>query len=264
MPRFVDCWILVQWVLASVHITWATWHSQAKQRDTFSEFGRPHYSSRDAAQRHHQATQFLRSLSRSHCANLQSWSANFSLGCFIPEIQVELVDLIKNAIDDASLRAFVEVKQVLELTYAWARFFVQQRITVYDDPVEQLGAQLALDTVPYEGGETLHALFGALHVVDPTHVCQSTHMRQRWSYFGRQGSARYLSGPISLINHACHEHSNVVLKLMRYGKSRRRQLTRMVAVAERQIMPGDKIYATYDNDSKSLSESRGIKCNICN
>ena len=88
----------MQWVLASVHITWATWHSQAKQRDTFSEFGRPHYSSRDAAQRHHQATQFLRSLSRSHCANLQSWSANFSLGCFSlrPNTEATLQDFCRN------------------------------------------------------------------------------------------------------------------------------------------------------------------------
>ena len=253
----------MQWVLARVHITWTTWHSQANQRDTFSEFGRPHYSSGDAAQRHNQSTKFLRSLSGSHCANVKSWTADFLLGRFIPEIQVELGDLIENAFSDASIRDFVEVDQVLELSYAWARFLVQQRITVYDDPVEQLGAQLALDTVLNEGGETVHALFGALHVVNPTQVCQSTHMRQRWSYFGRQGSARYLSGPISLINHACHDHSNVVIKLMTYGKRNHRQLTRMVAIAERQIMPGDKIYATYDNDSKSLSESRGIKCNIC-
>jgi len=263
MPRFVDCWILVHWVLANVHSTWPTWHSQAKQRDTFSEFGRPHCSSRDAAQRHSQVTTFLRLLSRSDCANLQSWTDNFSLGRLKPEIHVELAVLIENAIDDASLQPFVDVEHVLELAYPWASLLVQQRIAVYNDAVEQLGARLAFDTVPYEGGETVHALFGALHVVDPARVCQSTHMRERWSYFGRQGSAQYLSGPISLINHACHEHSNVVLKLMSYGKSSRRLLTRMVAVAERQIMPGDKIYATYDNDTKSLSESRGIKGNIC-
>ena len=264
IPRFVDSWILLHWILASVHRTWATWHYHAEQRKPFSEFGRaPHHSVLDGSRIYAHTEIFLRVLSRTHCADAQSWSANFTLGRAIPEIQAEICNIIENVVGDASLQTRVNVEQVLELTYAWARFLIQQRIRAYNDPIEQLGARLALHAVPYECGETLDALFGALHVVDPIRVTQLTQIHQRWSFFGRQGSAYYLSGPISIINHACHDHSNVVLKSLTYGGLRQCKLTKMVAIAERQILPGDIIYATYDNDSDYLFETRGIICNLC-
>ena len=207
---------------------------------------------------------FLHTLSHCHCKTFQSWSATFSSERGTTDIQSEVLRILENIERDASLQAStVTIEQVLEMSYPWARFLVQHRIAAYEDPIEQLGAHLALQSVPYEGGETVHALFGALHVIDQIEVTQRTHMRQRWSYFGQQGRVHYLSGPISLINHACHEHSNVVLKLVKYGGIRRPETARMVAVAERQIMPGDKIYATYDNDAELLFETRGIACNLC-
>ena len=263
MPRYVDCWILVHWVLASVHKAWATWHRQAQQRHQFSEFDNQLASIQDSCRKHVQILTFLKVLRHSPCANLQEWSTAYTERRAKPEVQSEVMNLIQQVAGDASLRTRVTVEQVLELSYAWARFLIQKRIVAYNDPVEQLGAKLAVNAVSYEGGETLHALFGSLHFVDPIQVLKCTNMRQRWSYFGQQGSARYLSGPISLINHACHDHSNVVLKLLTYGKSPHREMSRMVAVAERRITAGDKIYASYDNDTENLFQTRGIQCNLC-
>ena len=45
-------------------------------------------------------------------------------------------NLIENVVGDASLQTRVNVEQVLELTYAWARFLIQQRIRAYNDPIE--------------------------------------------------------------------------------------------------------------------------------
>ena len=120
----------------------------------------------------------------------------------------------------------------------------------------------------YQSGEELWPLVGQLHTIDVDIVMASFKAGERWSFFGTSPPS-YLSGPVLLINHACHRHSNVIIKRIerhpRWMHSPTHEVPQnwVMAIAETRICAGDRVYATYDLDSAELKRIRGIECMIC-
>ena len=103
-------------------------------------------------------------------------------------------------------------KILVESSYYWARYITDLRMRTYFDITEQLGVQLHQQVDrPYEGGEEIWGLVGTLHTIHIDNVLAKLTKGERWSFYGTS-PPRYLSGPVSLINHACHKHRNVSIK----------------------------------------------------
>ena len=168
---------------------------------------------------------------------------------------------------DGSLALRLQPKLVSG-TFHWARFVTQYRITLYNDTVEGVGVRLRSSALMYESGDTLWPLIGCVFRVD-RHIALAKLQSPtvRWSYFGDESKPMYLGGPVSMINHACRQHSNVVLKVLDRddmdAQIQRYPCKTIVAVAETRISPKDRIYACYDYNADDLFASRGIACQLC-
>ena len=147
--------------------------------------------------------------------------------------------------------------------------FAQSKVAAYYDDTEQVGVRLGVAQARVECGEEIWSLCGVLEHIDESIVRAPLRQSVRWSYYGFHPTM-YLSGPISMINHACRLHFNVSLQKMRAPSWAWRSPTLagnkpdfIVAVAERRIEAFDRIYAVYDDDEESLISCRGIGCLIC-
>ena len=131
--------------------------------------------------------------------------------------------------------------------------------------MEQVGVRLGDKQPQIECGEEIWSLCGRLEEIEESFVQRPLQTHDRWSYFGTNPTF-YLCGPISMINHACRLHFNVSFHKMRLRRTsafEAKGTENMVAVAERRIEAGDRIYAVYDYDEDGLMKSRGIACTIC-
>jgi len=150
-------------------------------------------------------------------------------------------------------------------TFEWARFLVQKKVTIYYDETEQVGVRLGNAETHVDCGEEIWPLCGALEDIDASIVHRQLQTTDRWSYYGSRPT-KYMSGPISMINHACRAHFNVSFQKMPVPNWHNLEGTGpdyIVAVAERRIEAADRIYAVYDDNEDSLFESRDICCTVC-
>ena len=150
-------------------------------------------------------------------------------------------------------------------TFNWARFLVQKNVAIYYDETEQVGVRLGNAETHVDCGEEIWPLCGALEDIDASIVRRQLQATDRWSYYGSRPT-KYMSGPISMINHACRAHFNVSFQKMPVPNWHSLECTGqdfIVAVAERRIDAADRIYAVYDDNEESLFESRGICCTVC-
>ena len=260
VERDVDTWILNNWILGCVF-------NQAQEREKVAH-ARKFNGSSSVTEPNDTVYQFLKEMTRHHCLTYETWDTfmcDTTVKC-VSDQQQQLCRVLRNS--DNDIMELVLKKVLVTSTFFWARYVTDIRMRTYFDITEQLGVQLQQHVDrPYECGEEIWALLGELHPINIDNVLAKSKKGERWSFYGTS-PPRYLSGPVSLINHACHKHSNVIIKpivdnspIWLLNRSTSQQV--FVAIAETRISAGDRIYATYDRDASELQRSRGIKCNVC-
>ena len=262
----MDAWVLVHWILGSLIPAVDQWNLLASERlygATENSFTR-----KNRITEHADSLEFVRGITTSMTSSLSVWTQTF-IGSRASDAGVQQSRLIisvvsrslKLSMTHPSRYSLVAVTSAVgKQTYEWACFLNQSKVTTYYDDTEQIGVRLGDAEAQVECGEEIWPL-------DETFINTPLAKGTRWSYYGSH-PIKYLSGPISLINHACRRHFNVSLQKMRDTKwrfhaFRGRHADIMVAVAERRIEAGDKFYAVYDDDEDSLLVSRGITCLKC-
>ena len=212
---------------------------------------------------------FLKLLSDEVCRNLSDWMKFLKTpaASSVAHQRLQLSGVIERVSGERD--ALNVLKTTALSTYSWARYLTSRTLRTYFDVTEQLGVRMKDDaTRDYECGEEVWPLIGQLLDIDIKIVMAKYSVGERWSFFGTS-PPRYLSGPVSLINHACRKHSNVTIKpIDRYPSwfPTRSDFVRercVVAVAETRIYAGDRIYATYDDNTSGLQRTRGIVCIYC-
>ena len=259
VERDVDTWILNNWVLGSVF-------DEAQEREIAAHARK--FDDSSTTEHNESVYLFLKEMTRQQCLTYESWESFMNhptVNC-VSDQQEQLCRFLRNSNNEIEE---LLLKQVLvKSTYFWARYLTDRRMRTYFDVTEQLGVQLQHEVDrPYECGEEIWALVGELHPINIENVLAKSEKGERWSFYGTS-PPQYLSGPVSLINHACHKHSNVIIKPV-IDNSPIWLLTGctsqqfFVAIAETRICAGDRIYATYDQDERELRKTRGMECNVC-
>jgi hypothetical protein len=260
VERDVDSWVLNHWVLACIF-------DVANEREIVAQ-GRDFNGNSSATSANDSVYQFLNEMTREECFSFQTWEAFMchpTAACVLHQ-QQQLCRVILNSNQGIGEQDMEKI--LVESSYYWARYITDLRMRTYFDITEQLGVQLHQQVDrPYEGGEEIWGLVGTLHTIHIDNVLAKLTKGERWSFYGTS-PPRYLSGPVSLINHACHKHSNVIIKPIVEKRpswliSGSRFQPVYVAIAETRISAGDRIYATYNRDESELRTTRGIECNVC-
>ena len=269
--RHVDAWVLVYWVLGRAIPDADKWELLARRR----LYGTTECAS--TIHDHEDSLKYVTGITASMTSTMASWTKHFTgpqasalanrQSCLLV---AEVSRLLKLSRTHPSFNSCDAVKSTISAhTYQWARFIAQSKVTVYYDDTEHIGVRLCDSEAQVDCGEEIWALCGGLENLDESIVRAPLEEGVRWSYYG-SNPIMYLSGPISMINHACRLHFNVSLQKMRAPSwaCTSTALARghsyfMVAVAERRIEAKDNIYVVYDDDESSLLASRGISCLIC-
>ena len=273
--RHVDAWVLVHWVLGRVLPAVDQWEKVARGRLCWATECTRSTNSRMVDQADSLA--FVMDITTSMTSTMAAWTNSFN-GSLASTRALRQSDLVVAAVSQSlkdsgthpSVNSFDAVTSTISMhTYQWARFLAQSKVAAYYDDTEQVGVRLGVAQAQVECGEEIWSLCGVLEHIDESIVRAPLRQGVRWSYYGFHPTM-YLSGPISMINHACRLHFNVSLQKMRAPSWAWRSPTLtgnkpdfIVAVAERRIEAFDRIYAVYDDDEESLTSSRGIGCLIC-
>ena len=262
VERELDTWIINNWVLGVMYVNTSDHKTMSKAR---------HFDGMRITPptQNEQLQDFLHLLTPGVCRNTTSWTTFLELGTAncVQSQRAQLSGVIESVNNQMDASHIVRI--TVSSSYYWARYLTSPRICTYFDVNEQLGVRMQDDARrPYECGEELWPLLGRLHDIDIDTVKRTYVVGARWSFFGTS-PPMYLSGPVSLINHACQKHSNVVIKPVdRYPNWIRTRSQSfydkcVVAVAETRISAGDRVYATYDSDNRALKAARGIECMLC-
>ena len=218
-----------------------------------------------------QSISFVNQLNRNHCRDSCAWREAFvdDAACAFALQLRRLYHVVQSSYEHVNgPLSSPQHPQLVSGTFHWARFVTQKQFTLYFDEVEGVGVVTARSAHPYEGGHTLWPLIGPIErVATRIALAKLESSSDRWSYFGDLNKPMYLGGPVSLINHACRRHSNVILKFIEIRDSAQ-QIQRypgetMVAVAETRINANDRIYTCYDDNADDLFITRGIRCRSC-
>ena len=261
VEREVDTWIINNWVLGQVYANSADRKTKAEARGDCP--GGLENTNNEPLH------VFLQLLTPTKCSNFKTWHTFLNINPpfsvdFQREQLTELIEHVSDTMDQTHTSVVL-----VSTTLYWARYLSSPLLCTYFDIKEQLGVRIADNAIRrFECGEEIWPLLGQLHDNDVAIVMARYAVGQRWSFFGTS-PPRYLSGPVSLINHACHRHSNVIIKpvehLPQWNRTSRQSINQncFVAVAETRISPGERVYATYDMDAIELKRTRGIECSLC-
>ena len=261
VEREVDSWIINNWVLGQVYACSADRRSIADARGDCP--GGLQNINNDSLH------DFLQLLTPGKCSTFKNWYTFLNIHPpFSVNFQCEqLKELMEHVNDEMDQTQISDL--LVSTTIIWARYLTSPLLCTYFDIKEQLGVRIADNAIRiFECGEEIWPLLGKLHEIDVEIVKARYAIGQRWSFFGTS-PPRYLSGPVSLINHACHRHSNVIIKPVehqpQWNRTSRQSISQncFVAVAETRISPGERVYATYDMDDIELKRTRGIECSLC-
>ena len=263
IQRDVDSWIINNWVLGKMVTNPRDREEMAKARQ-FNGVRLSVY-----AMRNDHINDFLARLTREVCLDRSTWS-KFVLSAGVGSITFQRLALSRVIVGGDMVLDESQVEhQLVHASYLWARYLTNNSLGTYFDKAEQLGVFI-VDRASkiYECGEEIWALTGQLHAINIDIIMAHYEVGERWSFFGTSPPC-YLSGPVSLINHACRNHSNVVIKRVDRFPSWLQSRVRpcpdpfVVAIAETRICVGDRVYATYDRNDTDLKNQRGIECNVC-
>ena len=272
--RHIDEWVIVHWILPQCVPEFEKWERIAHGR-LFGAIA--HGLTRKNRQAEFcETTTFLQSLKRCQCESMPRWASEFSEGTnlllaaqghralHVTRRAYSSMDMLHYRHETTHLFSLVQTG-----TFHWAQFLTQSRVKTYVDIVEGVGVRLCTTARVYEGGETVWPLIGRVFKVarDIVMASMTQCSSERWSFFERAEIPMYLGGPISLINHACRKHCNVVIKAIEKqsenADTQRWVNETVVAVAEMRIEPNDRIYVCYDDCADGLFASRKIFCLMC-
>ena len=128
----------------------------------------------------------------------------------------------------------------------WFRFVCSKIVAAYWDPAECLGVTVRTH---FDKHDLLAVLQGHPHALNSRTL--RAQMPKNAMFSLMRGNL-YLSGPASLINHACIKHANCVLDFSNFS----------VEVSSSRLEAGDRLYYTY-SDEVDMSTVRGIACTFC-